>query len=90
MNNFLNENQQLRRRFEFCEAGEISTAKCKSGFVYKTMLFLILTPKTPREKGHQILSVKSFIQISIILVSKAKSVKLLHKGNCLLKQILFG
>ena len=45
-------------------------------FVYKRSLF-----------RQQILSVESFIQISVSLVSKATRVKLSHRGNCPLKQI---
>ena len=49
-----------------------------------------LNPKITHEEGHQILSFESFIHISISLVSKAKRVKLSHRGNCPLEQILFG
>ena len=38
-------------------------------------------PKITQEKGQQILSVESFIQISTSLVSKAKRVKLSHRGS---------
>ena len=50
VNNFLNKKQQLRRHFGFCDAREISTAKCKSGFVYKVTITLILTLNSRRKK----------------------------------------